>query len=275
MRTFFLGDGALRDLEGLYDSHFHIDEMTRKGIDVDDLFTKLFERGWRGGIDVVTDPGASDHRHDAPAGFPGVFRSAGLYPHEAENDWEEKIPALRGLLEDRKVVAVGEIGMDRFHDYATPSRQADLFSAQIAIADDSGLPIIIHCRDAEADVHALLKANPPNRGGVVHCFSSSYEWAKKFLDLGLFLSFAGNVTYRKNTELRRTAAAVPIDRILVETDSPYLAPEGFRGRPSNPAHVAEVCRCIAEAKSMDEAVLRARIEDNLKRCFPLMTARNG
>jgi len=187
-------DGALKDLEGMYDSHFHIDEMRRKGIDVDDLFMGLFERGWRGGIEIVTDCGVGGEMHGVSARFPGIFRSVGLYPHEAESEWEAKIPTLRGLLKDRQVVAVGEIGMDRYHDYATPEKQAELFSAQIAIADELGLPIIIHCRDAEEDVHSLLKIHPPKHGGVVHCFSSSYEWGKKFLDQGLYLSFAGNVT---------------------------------------------------------------------------------
>lgn len=264
----------MRDLDGYYDSHFHIDEMMKKGMDVPALFTGLFERGWRGGINVVTDGGVFSDRPEGAARFPGIFRSVGLYPQEAGNAWKGKIPGLRRLLDDREVVAVGEIGMDRFHDYAMPRSQAELFSTQIEIADELGLPIIIHCREAEAEVHSLLKIHSPDHGGVVHCFSSSYEWAKKFLDLGLYLSFAGNVTYRKNEELRKIVSAIPLDRILAETDSPYLSPEGFRGRLNYPSHVADVYRCIAKAKNMDEAELGARIENNLKKCFPSMAGRN-
>lgn len=230
----------VKSLEGLYDSHFHIDEMIRKGSNVEECFLNLFSKGWRGGIDIVTSIEDFTGQAEIVDAYPGIFMSAGLYPKEAEGLWKDKIAALKPLLQVKKVVALGEIGLDRFHGYATPKLQEELFYEQLQLANESRLPVIIHCREAEKDLYSVLLSCPPKSGGVIHCFSSDYSWAKKFVDLGLYISFAGNITFKKNDELRNTASRIPLERILVETDSPYLSPEGFRGHPNNPELVSHV-----------------------------------
>ena len=257
--------------EGLYDSHFHLDEIERKGTSSDELLSRLISKGWKGGIDVVTDLGKFSTSLERSLRYPGLFLSAGLYPKEAETPWKARLPALADCLKTPKTVAVGEIGIDLYWDYATPEDQKDLFAAQIEVANASRLPIIVHCRNGEAEVLQVLKNRPPVSGGVLHCFSGSLDWAKQLLDFGLFISFAGNLTYPKNVELRNCAASLPLDRILVETDSPYLSPQGFRGSPNNPEHVQEILQTIAEIRNLNMSFLKEELWRNFLHCFPRLT----
>jgi TatD DNase family protein len=161
---------------------------------------------------------------------------------------------------------VGETGLDGVRRYATPAEQRRLFDAQLALADDLGLPVVIHSREAAAETAAALE--PFRRTVVLHCFSSP-ELLPVALERGYFVSFAGNVTYPSADDLRQAAAAVPADRLLAETDSPYLSPQPVRGRPNEPAHVVHTVATLAEVRGEDRTALTARLHANAAAAFGL------
>ena len=196
----------------------------------------------------------------------GVFAALGIHPHEAGSAWEEALPELRALLDHPKAVAVGEAGLDHFRDYAPHDRQAELFRAQIALAEETGKALVVHTRAADAETVAAL--SDTGAAVVLHCFSSSVLLAPA-LEHGWYVSFAGNVTYPKAGELRWAAAEAPADRILAETDSPYLSPQAVRGRRNEPANVVHTLAVLAEARGEDPAELEAQIEANAARAFGL------
>ena len=196
----------------------------------------------------------------------GVHASLGVDPHSAAGPDAGRLDELRELLAHPKAVAVGETGLDGVRRFATPEQQRALFDAQLALADDLGLPVVIHSREAAEETAEALAAF----GGtvVLHCFSSP-ELLPAALDRGYYVSFAGNVTDPKADELRRAAASVPADRLLVETDSPYLAPQPVRGRPTEPAHVVHTVAVLAQARSEDADELAARTHANAAAAFRL------
>jgi TatD DNase family protein len=198
----------------------------------------------------------------------GVFVSLGLHPHEAGRATSADVEELAALLDHPKAVAVGETGLDHFRDYAPHDRQLDLFEAQARLAEESGKPIVVHTRSAEDETAAVLTALPEGTKIVLHCFSS-LRLLEPALESGWYVSFAGNVTYPKATELRTAAARVPADRILAETDSPYLAPQPVRGRANEPANVIHTLAALAEARGDDPAELEGAIDANATAAFGL------
>jgi TatD DNase family protein len=196
----------------------------------------------------------------------GVYAALGIDPHQAAGPERARVGELRELLGHPRAVAVGETGLDYHHRFATPAEQRRLFDAQLALADELGSPVVIHSRDAEADTAAALA---DFRGTVVlHCFSSP-ALLEPALERGYFVSFAGNATYPKAHELRHAAAQVPDDRLLVETDSPYLAPQPLRGRPNEPANVVHTVAALAEVRGVEAAELGARLDANAAAAFSL------
>jgi TatD DNase family protein len=196
----------------------------------------------------------------------GVFAALGYHPHQAGEPWD--LDALRELLAHPKAVAVGETGLDHFRDYAPHDRQLELFRAQAELAAELGKALVVHTRAADAETVAVLEGLPPEVPVVLHCFSSAalLEPAKEH---GWYVSFAGNVTYPKAPELRWAAAEATGDRILAETDSPYLAPQPVRGRRNEPAHVMHTLAALAEARREEQGSLEAQIEANAARAFSL------
>ena len=190
---------------------------------------------------------------------PEVHAALGVDPHGAGGPDAGRLDELRELLSHPKAVAVGETGLDGVRRFATPEEQRTLFDAQLALADDLGLPVVVHSREAAEETADALASF----GGtvVLHCFSSP-ELLPAALDHGYYVSFAGNVTYPKADDLRRAAVKVPPDRILVETDSPYLAPQPVRGRPNEPAHVAHTVAALAELRQENADELAARTHAN-------------
>jgi len=200
----------------------------------------------------------------------GVFAAVGIDPHRAADPDAERLDELRELLGHERAVAVGETGLDHYHDIASPGRQHALFEAQLALAAELGKPVVIHSRDAD---EATVSTLAPFGGTVVlHCFSSP-GLLPAALERGYYVSFAGNVTYPRAGDLREAAACVPADRILAETDSPYLAPQPHRGRPNEPAFVVHTVAALAEARGEAPAELAASIEANAARAFSLPGAR--
>ena len=198
----------------------------------------------------------------------GVFASLGLHPHEAGTATSAEVEELAALLDHPKAVAVGETGLDHFRDYAPHDRQLELFEAQARLAVEAGKPIVVHTRSADDETAAVLTALPEGTKVVLHCFSSLRLLAPA-LERGWYVSFAGNVTYPKATELRTAAARVPADRILAETDSPYLSPQPVRGQRNEPANVMHTLATLAEARGEDPAELASAIDANAASAFGL------
>jgi TatD DNase family protein len=196
----------------------------------------------------------------------GVVATLGIHPHQAGDAQAADLDGLRELLAAPEAVAVGEAGLDYYRDYAPRHRQRDLFEAQAALASELGKPLIVHTRAAEADTLAVLETLPAAQTVVLHCFSSP-ELLPAALERGWYVSFAGNVTYPKAEDLRLAAAQVPADRLLAETDSPYLAPQPVRGRPNEPAHVRYVIEALAAIRDMPVAELDRAIETNADAVF--------
>jgi TatD DNase family protein len=197
-----------------------------------------------------------------------LYATAGLHPHDAKDLTPELLAEIRQLAHDGRIVAIGECGLDFFRNLSPPEQQRDAFVAQIELSKETGLPLIIHDRDAHESVVELL-AGHGARGGVMHCFSGDWELAKQCLDLDFYISIAGPVTYPKSEALRDVAARVPADRIVIETDCPYLTPRAFRGKRNEPALVRLVADEVARLRGVDAEELAAQTSANAKALFRL------
>lgn len=197
-----------------------------------------------------------------------VYATVGIYPEYSLDTSEEDLKRLEELAKHEKVVAIGEIGLDYHYDYDKPS-QKELFIKQLEIADRLNLPFCIHCRDAASDVFEILSENKHliNHSGLMHCYSEGKEWFDKFLGLGLYLSFSGNITYKKSD--RTFLKDIPLDRILIETDSPYLSPEPVRGRKNEPKNVRFVIEKIASEIGVSSEELKKITTENAKKFYNL------
>lgn len=207
----------------------------------------------------------------------GVYATVGIHPHEAELARQEDFDELERLAKDLKVIAWGEIGLDYFYDHSPRDAQQTVFLRQMEMARAARLPIIIHCRPSDNsenawdDVLRLIAEHwaSSGLGGVLHCFTGSVEHARKALDLGFMLSFAGNITYPKAQNIRDAAAMAPLDRIFIETDSPYLAPVPHRGKRNEPAFVVESARQIGELRGAPTEEVGRQTSENFQRFFKL------
>jgi len=197
---------------------------------------------------------------------PGVFAALGVHPHQAADQDAGRLDDIRALFASPRAVAVGETGLDFFRDYAPRDRQRRLFDAELTLAAELQKPVVVHTRAAEAETAAALAEFSGTV--VLHCFSSP-ELLQVALERDYYVSFAGNVTYPKASDLREAAALVPLERILAETDTPYLAPQPVRGRPNEPAHVVHTVVALAEARGEDPGELAVRIEANAQAAFSL------
>ena len=216
---------------------------------------------------VGIDPGTSRRSLEYAESFPGVFATAGHHPNEASTFDDAAGRILEELVADPRVVGIGECGLDFFRMGAPVEDQERAFRLQMAIAREADVPVVIHVRDAWTRMLRMLEEGRAERV-VLHCFSGDAAIARECADRGYFLSFAGNVTYPSNGHLREAAAAVALDRLLTETDSPFLAPQGHRGRPNGPEHAATVAEALAVARGEEVAAVRAATAENALRAFP-------
>ncbi|MBW3592078.1 MAG: TatD family hydrolase [Actinobacteria bacterium] len=198
----------------------------------------------------------------------GVHAALGLHPHQAAEVAQADLEELRALLDHPAAVAVGETGLDHFRDYAPHHEQRELFAAEAALAVETGKALVVHSRAADDETRAVLERLPAETTVVLHCFSS-VGLLEPALERGWYVSFAGNVTFPKAGDLRWAVEQVPRDRLLAETDTPYLAPQPVRGRPNEPAHVLHTLATIAEVLGEDAGELARRIDDNADRAFGL------
>lgn len=256
------------------DSHAHIDG-TEYDADRDDVVARARESG----VDVILNIGTGDphsgsfERAVAVAEkYEGVFAAVGVHPHDAklfDAAAEERIKGLIGS--HKRIVAWGEIGLDYHYDHSPREVQREVFTRQLRLAREVGLPSIIHSREADAETAEILRAECAGLSacGIMHCFGGSLEMAQSVLELGFMISFAGNVTFKKAENLREVARQIPLDRLLIETDCPYLTPVPFRGRRNEPARVVEVARCIAELHGKETEEIGRITSENFLRFFNL------
>jgi len=206
-----------------------------------------------------------------------IYATVGIHPHEAELATEEHFAKLDELAKHPKVIGWGEMGLDYYYDHSPRDAQRQVFRRQLGQARAAKLPIIIHCRDAWADCLEIIERDwrSSGLGGVLHCFTGGLEDALRALDMGFMVSFAGNVTYPKMRGLRDVARELPLDRILTETDSPFLPPQPFRGKRNEPAHVVEVAKALATVRNLSGEEIAAATAQNFRRFFRLGASSQG
>jgi TatD DNase family protein len=199
-----------------------------------------------------------------------IFAAVGVHPHDAKDCTAERIAQLRELAASKKVVAIGESGLDFHYMHSPPAAQEASLRAHLSLAAELDLPIVIHCREAEHRlVEIVRETGIPPRGGVIHCFTGDINEAREFLALGFCISFSGIITFKNSAAIREAAAIVPDDRVMVETDSPYLAPDPYRGKRNEPAYVTRTLEILANLRHIDPAVLGAQVIKNATRIFNL------
>jgi TatD DNase family protein len=205
---------------------------------------------------------------------PDVWASVGIHPHEADVHPDVETKTLVLQAQHPKVVGIGESGLDFYYDHSHRDRQRESFRSHIAAARETGLPIIVHTRDAEEDTHQILSEEMEEGAytGVIHCFTASADFARKALDLGLFISMSGIVTFKNAKDLQATAREIPADRLLIETDAPFLAPVPHRGKPCEPAFVADTARFLAELRGETVETLAASTTANFRKLFSKASA---
>ena len=203
--------------------------------------------------------------------FPAVFATVGLHPNYVSTagpqDWDQIV----ALAKSPKVVGLGETGLDQYWDHSPLDLQVEYFDRHLELSRNLGLPFVVHCRDAEADVVAQLRrhAQQGPLNGVMHSFCGSSETAAACLEMGMYLSIGGMVTFKKNETLRQVAATIPTDRLLIETDAPYLAPTPFRGKRNEPAHVRLTAACLAEIRGVTKEEIAGATTANARQLFRL------
>jgi len=268
----------------LIDSHAHLDSSR-----YDEDREEMLRRAKDGGVGSILSIGIGEgpaemHRaldicreYNGKPGLPRLYASAGIYPHNAPEADEGALAKLDGLLAQPEVIACGEIGLDYYHEGAPHPVQKEGLIAQLLIAARRERPILIHCRgtnestDAWDDLFEVLDEHwaATGLGGVMHCFGGGWEQARRSLELGFLISFAGNVTYAKAQPLREVAARVPLESILVETDAPFLAPNALRGKRNEPAFVAQTAQTVADLHHVSAEEIATATTRNFCRLFNL------
>ena len=227
-------------------------------------------------INVGTDLVESLTCIDIAKHFNNCYATIGLHPTEAKLDWQTTITEFKNLLQNKaalKIIGIGECGIDKYHQGYDAQLQKKVFQAQIELALEHNLALVVHSRDADIETYETLYAyrNEPNLKGTIHCFSSNLDYATKYIDLGFVLGFGGTITYPKNNELRKVATTIPLEKIILETDAPFLPPQIIRGRPNSPAQIRTIAEFIATIRNESYehvAQITAQTTNNLFSIIP-------
>lgn len=251
----------------LFDTHAHL-HFPHFADDLPAVLERARAAGVRRQVTVGTDPESSRAALAVAAREPDVWATVGIHPHDAAAADEAAFAALAALAREPRVVAIGEIGFDFYRNLSPPEVQESVFRRLLALAREVGKPVVVHCRDAQAEVLRVLADERVGEvGGVMHCFSGDVEIARRCLDLGLLISLAGPVTYPRARALPEVARYVPADRLVLETDCPYLPPQGHRGQRNEPAHLALTAARVAELRGEPLDRLAERTTANACRLF--------
>jgi TatD DNase family protein len=255
----------------LIDTHAHLDDEKFQS-ELPAVLQRAAAAGVVRIVTVATTAASSATSIHLAKLFPTLAASVGIQPNhvaeEAADAWDQIVR----LVDEKQVVALGETGLDRHWDYTPFPQQEDFFARHLALARQRTLPVIIHCREAEPDVVRMLRADYEHHGpvrAVMHSFTGDLGTAEACLAMGLYISFAGMVTYKNAQALRDVAARIPLDRLLIETDSPYLAPVPLRGKRNEPAFVAHTAACLAEVRGLDVAMIAEQTTRNARVLFGL------
>jgi TatD DNase family protein len=256
----------------LTDSHAHIDAPQF----AEDRVAML-GRAQSAGVNTILAIGTGPGPEKLDAAMPfaeahdWIYATVGIHPHDAKEVTPAHLETLARLAQHPKVIAWGEIGLDYFYDHSPRDTQKLVFRQQMELAHAAKLPVIIHCRDAWSDCLDMLQEHwkPTGLGGILHCFTSTIEDARRGLDMGFLVSFTGNLTYPKAQNIRYVAKDLPLENILIETDSPYLAPQPERGKRNEPAYVAEVAKALANVRDLGTDEIAGVTSGNFRRFFHL------
>lgn len=248
------------------DTHAHLNDE-RLYPEADAVVQRACQAGVERIVNVAFDLASARLGLEIAKCFDQVHTAVGIHPHDAETFTQEAEDELRRLADHPKVVAYGEIGLDYHYDRSPRDVQRQAFIRQIHLAGELDLPIIIHNRESHGDMLEILKAHPPKAGGVMHCFSGSVEFMQECVRLGLYISLAGPVTFKNARKLPEVARQVPLERLMVETDCPYLTPEPHRGTTNEPSRVVLVGRRIAQLRTMEVERLADATRANSLRFF--------
>jgi len=250
----------------LTDSHCHLfyDEIFQ---DIDNILIRSKNLGVNRFICVGTNINDSLLSLDISEKFENVYCSAGIHPHDSQNVDKDYIQQIELMMRSKRMIAIGEIGLDYFRNISSKKSQIKVFNELLQLADNINKPIIFHNREADQDIIDILSSYP-NVIGVSHCFSSTLSTAKKLLDLGYYISFSGNLTF-KNSNLPSVAKYLPLDRLLVETDSPYLSPEPFRGEPNEPGRTRYIAEKLAEIHNISFESIAEQTTKNINKLFSI------
>jgi len=258
------------------DSHCH---LNYKGLA--EQQAEVLARARAAGVDTMLTIATRESEWDDVIGIAeretDVWATVGIHPHEADQHAHIDTAKLVSRAQHPRVVGIGETGLDYYYDHSDRGRQQISFRAHIAAARDTGLPIIVHTRDAEDETAAILR-DEMGKGaypGVIHCFTASDAFANIALELGLYISISGIVTFKNARDLQETAARVPIDRLLIETDAPFLAPVPHRGKTGEPAFVADTARFLADLRGIDVETLAEATSANFHRLFTKVVRSDG
>jgi len=244
----------------LIDTHCHLD-FPDFDIDRDQVVSRALENGITHIVNIGSSLEGSRRSVELAAEYGCVYATVGIHPHEADRSGEEQVASLRKLSSAPKVVAIGEIGLDYYKGYSRAENQRQLFISLISLAKERGLPLVVHTRNAQADTLAIIREQMPLRA-VVHCFSGDASFMRECLDLGFMVSFTCNITYRKAEDLRTLLKAIPLERLMLETDAPFLSPEGLRGKRNEPSAVLVLAEEIARIRAIPvEEVARVTTEN--------------
>ncbi|HLH75458.1 MAG TPA: TatD family hydrolase [Candidatus Binataceae bacterium] len=255
----------------LIDTHCHLaDERLRGEVE------PILERAAAAGVCQIVSVGAIGSIETDRATVeiarsqPAVYAAVGVHPHDASDCDERRVEQLRELACSDKVVAIGETGMDLHYLRSPRQAQEMALRRQLRLAGELNLPVVIHCRQAEAEIARIVREEGmPAAGGVIHCFSSDRANAERFLEMGFYLSISGIVTFKSAHALRQAMTVIPEERLLVETDAPYLTPEPHRGRPNEPAYVPLTLATVAACRASESVTLAAITSANARRLFRL------
>ncbi len=259
------------------DSHLHLALMKSRGLDIDTIIRRCCSMGMEAFLDIGLEADDLEERLRLGSEHPNVWFAIGVHPTSAHK-WtvENAVDAIRERAGHSRVVAIGEIGLDYFREDDSQNRrhQQEIFEAVALLAEELRLPIAIHNREANQNCYDTLRKIGLTVPIIMHCFSSNLDWASRFLELGAILSFAGNITYKKNDEMRKVAAIVPNDQLLVETDAPFLAPREYRGSCNHPGYTGPIVRCLAEARNEEPQALGRQLCENFRRLLPAADKRH-
>ncbi|OOF51539.1 metal-dependent hydrolase [Rodentibacter genomosp. 1] len=255
----------------IVDSHCHLDALDYENLhkNIADVVEKAYARDVKHLLAIGVTLSRFEKAYETLCQFDNISLACGVHPLDFEEEPYDAARLLR-LAQDKKVIAIGEIGLDYYYSIDNKTEQQGIFASQIDIANQLNKPVIIHTRSAGDDTISMLREHHAEKcGGVIHCFTETLDFAKKALDLGFYISCSGIITFKNAEAIREAIRYVPVDRLLVETDSPYLAPVPYRGKENQPAYTREVCEYVATLKGVSMEEFAQITTQNFERLFKI------